>query len=230
MPTTSSRVPKACPTSASTARVAMLRAVCTVAEVRSVRAAPTAARSSCPVRSPTAIRKSSWRRTTRAASHGVVGRVLASVRCRHRGKEGPAAAGGQSPGVAEDGNGLGRTDEQVCGVTTSGQNVGKALGRAALVAEHPEVPGGRAQGVTDLSEGQQAGVRVGLVGEPAEHDRQQGPLDRGPPGESAGEGLKMAHRPSRVTKAQRCQPFSRGFGVRWASVLLSLAAAVSSGR
>jgi hypothetical protein len=88
--------------------------------------------------------------------------------------------------------------------------MGQSLGRAALIAKHPQIPRGRSQRVTDPSERQQPGIRVRLVGEPAEHDRKQSPLDRSSPAETTGELSEMAHRARGVTKTQRCQTLSRG--------------------
>ena len=88
--------------------------------------------------------------------------------------------------------------------------MGEALSRAALVTEHSQIPVGGAQGVADPSECEQPSIRVGLVGKPAQHDRQQGSLDRSSPTEPAGQSFKMAHRPRRVAKAQRGQTFTGG--------------------
>ena len=70
----------------------------------------------------------------------------------------------------------------------------------------------RAQLVADLAEGEQAGIRVGLVGEPAEHDREQLALDGGPPADALGEGLEVAQRAAWVAEAERRQPLAGGLG------------------
>ena len=49
-------------------------------------------------------------------------------------------------------------------------------------------------------------VGVGLVGEPAEHDRQQRALDRRAPADPGRQRLEVAHRAGRVAEAQRVEP------------------------
>ncbi len=101
-------------------------------------------------------------------------------------------------GVAEQGDRLGGAHQQVGGEAAGGQDAGQVLGGGALVAEQAQVPGGLAEGVGDLAEVQQAGVRVGGVREPAEHDGQQGALDGGLAGDAGGEGFEVAQGGGRV--------------------------------
>ena len=118
----------------------------------------------------------------RAASTAEAGVVLAPGRRPHPAQHVLARAGLQPGGVAEELHALRRLLEQVGGEPAAGQRVGEPLGRRALVAQQPEVPVRRAELVADLAEGEQPGIRVGLVGEPAEHHRQQLALDRRPAG------------------------------------------------
>ena len=64
----------------------------------------------------------------------------------------------------------------------------------------------RPERVGDLAEAEEAGVRVGRVGEPLEHHRQQRPLDRRGPRDPAGQRLEVAQRRLRVEVAERRQP------------------------
>jgi hypothetical protein len=84
--------------------------------------------------------------------------------------------------------------------------------------------------VADPAEGEQPGVGVGLVGEPPEHHRQQGALDRRPPRSPRGQGLQVAHRAGGVAEAEGGEPLAGLLGDRLVSSLLSRAAAASSGR
>ena len=82
----------------------------------------------------------------------------------------------------------------------------------ALVAQQPQVPGGRAQRVAEPAEAEQSAVGVGRVGEPAEQHRQQGALDRRAPADAGGQGLEVAQRAGRVLVAERLQPRPGGLG------------------
>ena len=117
--------------------------------------------------------------------------VLAPGRGPHPAQHVLAGAGLEPRGVPEELHALRRLLEQVRGEAAAGEGVGEPLGRRALVAEQPEVPVRRAELVADLAEGEQPGIRIGLVGEPAEHHRQQLALDQRPTAQPAGECLEV---------------------------------------
>ena len=169
-------------------------------------------RRGAPVRSATATRNSSERRMVRARQHRGGRVVLAAGRRPHPAQHVLARARLQAGGVAEELHALGRLLEQVGGEPAAGQGVREPLGRRPLVAQQPQVPVGRAELVADLAEGEQPGVRVGLVGEPAEHHRQQLALDGGPSAEALGERLEVPQRAARVAETQRGQPLSGRLG------------------
>ena len=68
---------------------------------------------------------------------------------------------------------------------------------------------GVAERVADPPEPEQAGVRVGGVGEPLEHHREQGALDRRGPGDARGHRLEVPQRRRRVLVAE-CREPGRG--------------------
>ena len=111
-------------------------------------------------------------------------------------------------GVAEELDALGRGLEQVGGIPAPGQGVREVLGRLALVTQQPEVPVGRPQLVADPPEGEQPRIGVGLVGEPAEHDRQQLALDRRPTAQPVAQCLEVSERTPRVGVPEGRQPLT----------------------
>jgi hypothetical protein len=176
-------------------------------------AVPSPSRVSRPDRSATATRKSSDRRMVRAASTAACRVVLAPCGGPHPAQDVLPRTRPQAGRVAEELHALRRLLEQVGGEAAAGQGVREPLGGRALVAQQPQVPVGGPELVADLAEGEQTRVRVGLVGEPAEHDRQQLALDRGP---SATPQSVSASRwrsaPCRVAETQRGEPLPRRLG------------------
>ena len=119
----------------------------------------------------------------------------------------------------------------VGGVARRRQHAREVLGGRALVAQHPQVPGGAAERVADLAEAEQPGVGVGGVGEPVQQHRQQGALDGGLAADAGGQRLEVAQRGrrgrrSRARPAGRRRPRARA-GPRRSG---SCATAASSGR
>lgn len=115
--------------------------------------------------------KRSWRRTPRTAA-------IASSACPPSGgiahDRRQLRHGGQPGRVAEEGHRLGARSRRSAAYRLRPSTRARFSGGAALVAEHLEVPVDRPQLVTDPAEGEaQPGVRVGLVGEPAEHDGEE---------------------------------------------------------
>ena len=104
---------------------------------------------------------------------------------------------------------LRHADQQVRNPAARGEHPGQALGRGLPVAEQPEVPRGVPERLGQPPEGQQPGVGVGTVGEPAEQHRQQRPLDRRPPGHPDGERLQVPQPGLRLVVAERRQPGHR---------------------
>ena len=96
--------------------------------------------------------------------------------------------------------------EQVGRVARGAEDDGEPLGDLALVAQHREVPRRAAQALADPAEAEQPGVRVGRVGEPLQHHRQQGALDVGGARDPARQRLEVAQRGLRVGVAERGQP------------------------
>ena len=140
-------------------------------------------------------------------------RVVLAARCRpHPAQHVLARARPEPRGVAEELHALGRLLEQVGREPAAGQGVRQPFGRRPLVAQQPQVPVGRAELVADLAEGEQAGIRVGLVGEPPEHDRQQLALDGGSSTEALGERLEVSKGAPGITETQRGQPLSGSLG------------------
>ncbi len=117
-------------------------------------------------------------------------------------------AAATSVAVAEQGHRLGGAHQQIGGEASGGQHAGEVLRRRALVPEQPQIPGGLAEGVGDLAEVEQAGVRVGGVGEPAQQDGEQGALDGRLAGDSGGQRLQVAQGRGGVGVAERDQPFA----------------------
>ena len=96
--------------------------------------------------------------------------------------------------------------EQVGGVARRGEQRGEPLGDLALVAQRLEVPRRAAERLADPAEAEQPGVRVGRLGEPLEHRRQQRALDVGGAGDARGERLEVPQRGLRVGVAERGEP------------------------
>ena len=139
--------------------------------------------------------------------HRGLGVVLVALGGRHH----LGAQPGQAPGlqlgvVAEDGDRLGRAQQQAGRVPAGREHVGHPLGRLGLVPQQPQVPGRRPQFLADLAERQQARVGFGGVGEPAEQDGQQRALDRRAPGHARGQRVDVVQRPGRVHVTERLEP------------------------
>ena len=139
--------------------------------------------------------------------HRGLGVVLVALGGRHH----LAAQPGQAPGlqlvvVAEDGDRLGRAQQQAGRVPAGREHVGHPLGRLGLVPQQPQVPGRRPQFLADLAERQQARVGFGGVGEPAEQHGQQRALDRRAPGHPRGQRVDVVQRPGRVHVTERLEP------------------------
>ena len=161
------------------------------------------------------MRSSSERRIVRAASTADSRVVLAARGRAHPPQHVLARARHQAPTSRR---GTARTPAPArAGRRRTG--CAPARARAArpppLVAQQPEVPVGGAELVADPPEGEQAGVGVGLVGEPAEHDRQQLALDGGPAAQPVGEGLDVRRRP-RGSRKPRAASRSRAASGRQA--------------
>ena len=120
------------------------------------------------------------------------------------------APGVELPVVAHPGHGLGRVLEQVPHEPGAGQDQAQPPGGVRGVAEHPQIPGRAAERLGEPAEGEQAAVGVGAPGEPAEHGRQQLPLDRGPARDALREGLDVPQGALRVAVAQRRQAVADG--------------------
>ncbi|RAO47424.1 hypothetical protein PSN01_04887 [Micromonospora saelicesensis] len=95
--------------------------------------------------------------------------------------------------------------EQVGDVPGQREDPSQPTGDRAAVAQQPQVPGGAAQLVGDLSVVEQPPVRLRRVGELAEQHRQQGALDGRRAAHPAGERLEVAQRPGRVGEAEDLQ-------------------------
>jgi hypothetical protein len=100
---------------------------------------------------------------------------------------------------------LRRPAEQVGDVAGRREQPGQALGGLALVAQQAQVPGRAAERVRHLPERLQPGVRVGGVGEPAEHRRQQRLLDHRAPRDAGRQRLEVAQGDRRLGEAERLQ-------------------------
>ena len=138
--------------------------------------------------------------------HRGLGVVFVALGGRHH----LGAQPGQAPRVqlgvvAEDGYRLRRTQQQARRVPAGRQHAGHPLGRLGLVPQQPQVPRRGPELLADLAECQQARVRFGGVGEPAEQHRQQRALDRRAPGHAGGQRVDVAERPGRVYVAQRLE-------------------------
>ena len=120
------------------------------------------------------------------------------------------APGVELPVVAHPGHGLGRVLEQVPHEPGAGQDQAQPPGGVRGVAEHPQIPGRAAERLGEPAEGEQAAVGVGAPREPAEHGRQQLPLDRGPARDALREGLDVPQGALRVAVAQRRQAVADG--------------------
>ena len=114
-------------------------------------------------------------------------------------------AGAQLGGVGEQGHAVRGPQQQLGGVPAAGQDPGHPLGTGRLVAQQAQVPGRPAEVVADPPEPEQPGVGVRGVGEPSEHDRQQGPLDRRTSAHPGRQGLDVVQRPRGVAEAQGIQ-------------------------
>ena len=64
---------------------------------------------------------------------------------------------------------------------------------------------GRAECITHATETEEAGIRVGGVGEPAEQHRQQRPLNGRPAAHPRGQRLKVSQRARRIRIAKRME-------------------------
>ena len=124
--------------------------------------------------------------------------------------EGLPAAGTQLGVVVQPGRGLRVLGQADGGPARPGQDVAQPLGGVGGVAQHPQVPVGAADHLGELAEGQQPGVGVGAVGEPADHDRQELTLDGGTTGDPLGEGLDMTQGTIRVQVPEGRQALTGG--------------------
>ena len=86
---------------------------------------------------------------------------------------------GELVGVAEQPQHLGRAHEQVRHQLRRAEQLREPLDDRALVAQHPQVPGGGGERLGHPPVREQPAVRVGGVGEQVEQRRQQRALDRG---------------------------------------------------
>lgn len=114
--------------------------------------------------------------------------------------------------VAEQRDRLRGAHQQVGREPPGGQHTGEVLRGGALVPQQPQVPGRLAEGVRHLAEVEQARVRVGGVGEPAQQDGQQGALDGGLAGDAGGQRLQMAQGGGRVGVAEGDHPLPGRLG------------------
>ena len=81
--------------------------------------------------------------------------------------------------IGEQGDSVGRAQEQIGGEAARRQDGGHALGGERLIAQEAEVPRRGAEVIAHAAEAQQRGIRVGTVREPSQEDREERPLDRG---------------------------------------------------
>src|SRR5439155_12819582 len=95
-------------------------------------------------------------------------------------------------------------------VVAGGQDARQVFGGGAFVAQQPQVPVCVAEGLGGFAERQKAAVGIGRVGEPAQHHREQGPLDRRAPADSGGERGQVAQCPGGVGVAERFESRLRG--------------------
>ncbi len=116
--------------------------------------------------------------------------------------------------VAEQRHRLRGAHQQVRREAAGGQHPGEVLRGGALVPQQPQIPGRLAERVRHLAEVEQTRVRVGRVGEPAQHDRQQGALDGGLAGDAGGQRLQVAQRGGRVVVAEGDQPLPGRLGAQ----------------
>src|ERR1035441_10368447 len=84
------------------------------------------------------------------------------------------------------------------------------LGRRAFVPQQSQVPVRIAERVRYLAEREQPAVRIGSVGEPAEHDGQQGALDCGPTADAARQRFEVVQRVLGIGVSQCLEPRGRG--------------------
>ena len=200
------------PLRSATTRWATSRLASMSAAVRSVRAAPTLLEVELPAEVGHRDPEQLLAPDTAGGLHGPVGVVLAPGRGGHPPEQVLWRPRRQAAAVTEDRHRLGGAHEQVCRIAAPGQRVREPLGGRALVAQEAEVPVRGAEVVADLAEGQQTAVGVGLVGEPAEHDGQQGLLDGGTAADPRCEGLEVSHGAGRVAETQGRQALARCLG------------------
>ena len=106
--------------------------------------------------------------------HGVV--VPADTR-EHLGLERLTAPRHQLRIVAEHGDRVWCSHQELGRKPARGEHLGHPLRRGALIAQQPQVPRGLSECVADPAETGQPRIRLRGIGKPAQHDRQQRPLD-----------------------------------------------------
>ena len=116
------------------------------------------------------------------------------------------AACPQFPVALEPRGRIGDALEQDADEPRAGQHVREAAGRARGVPEHPQEPVRLAQVVAQPPEGQQPVVGVGALGEPLQHDGQQGALDLRAPRDPTRERRDVVQGAARVGEPDGRQP------------------------
>ena len=126
--------------------------------------------------------------------------------------QGGGVAGLELGVVVEPGDGLGALGEAVGGPAGAGQDVAQAAGGDRGVAQHGQVPVGAADLLGESAEGQQSGVGVGPLSEPADDDGQELALDGGAAADALGERLDVVHGPGGVAVSDGGQALAGGAG------------------
>ena len=108
--------------------------------------------------------------------------------------------------VTEHRDRLGCAQQQPGRVPAGRQQPRHPLRDHRVIPQQPQVPRRVAQCLAHLTEGQQARIRLGRVGQPAQHYRQQRPLDRRSPGHAGSQRLDVAQRARGIDIPERLEP------------------------
>jgi hypothetical protein len=114
--------------------------------------------------------------------------------------------------VAEHGDRVWCSHQELGRKPARGEHLGHPLRRGALIAQQPQVPRGLSECVADPAETGQPRIRLRGIGKPAQHDRQQRPLDGRAAADPAGESLDVAQGTGRVRVAERLQSLAGRIG------------------
>ena len=159
--------------------------------------------SSSPALSAMAIRRISRRRISRISRMALSGSacrdILDRISC-HWASKGIGTRSLSLPSQATDSGETSSRSEISRELASTWQSRSAA---AVRIPEQAQVPVGGSQGLADPAEGEQSGVGIHALGEPAQQDRQELPLQRGAPADACGECLDVPHGALRVQVAQR---------------------------